>query len=125
MIERLPWTWDGTIDSRLTPEDCRKCPYYRRAQPWAHLLNQLEFRNVFPQVGFTTGYAKSSLNKVTPFQLRQFVIEAGFEIERWVPHVINNEPPDELLKPPFNFSRQDLCSSTITVRCRKTMTPYS
>ena len=116
---RFPWTWNDWTESQLTPENCRVCPYYRRAQPWSHLLYQREFRQVFPQTCFTTGYSNSSLNKVTPFQLQQFLVEAGFDIERWVPNKVFNQPPQQLLEPPFNFSAEDLCTATIAIRCRK------
>lgn len=121
--ERLPWTWTPHMESRLTPEDCTQCPYYRRAQPWAHLLYQNDFLGVFPQQVFTTGYAQSTLNKVTPFQLRQFVIEAGFVVERWTEHRITNQPPASLLNPPYRFSVDDLRTSTITVRGRRGQLP--
>ncbi len=123
MSERFPWTWDSRMESRLTPEDCDQCPYYRRAQPWAHLLYQNKFREVFPQPAFTTGYPQSLLNKVTPFQLRQFVIEAGFDVVRWREHRVSNQPPAALLNPPYRFSVDDLCTCTITVRCRKGQLP--
>jgi 2-polyprenyl-6-hydroxyphenyl methylase/3-demethylubiquinone-9 3-methyltransferase len=121
--ERLSWTWGDWNESQLTPDNCIYCPYYRRAQPWAHLLYQQEFRQVFPQQCFTTGYPGSGLNKITPFQLRQFLIEAGFNIELWVPIYINNHPPQELLRPPFNFSIEDLCTAMIAVRCSKAALP--
>jgi len=116
---RLPWTWDARTEARLTPEDCQRCPYYRRAQPWAHLLYQSEFRDVYPQPCFTTGYPRSSLNKITPFMLRQFIIEAGFDIEGSTGIQIKNVPPDELLRPPYNLNPDDLCTTTIALRCRK------
>lgn len=123
-MKNLWWTWDAEMEKRLTPSDCTRCPYYKRSQPWAHLLYQDEFRTVFPQPGFTTGYQKSSLNKLTPFQVRQFVIEAGFDIAAWVCRKIANEPPPELLAPPFNFSRDDLQTCIITVVARKAFSPY-
>lgn len=120
----LPWTWDDQIETALDPKDCSKCPYFKRAQPWAHLLHQGEFRTVFPQSGFTTGYKNSSLNKITLFQLRQFLIEAGFNLERWCPHKVVNQPPPVLLQPPFGFSIEDLTTSTVAVRCVKDSSPY-
>jgi len=122
--KNLWWTWDDAMERKLTPSDCTQCPYYKRSQPWAHLTCHNESREVFPQVGFTTGYAKSSLNKVTPFQLRQFVIEAGFDIAGWVTNKIKNEPPEALLQPPFNFAKEDLQTCTITVVARKAHSPY-
>jgi SAM-dependent methyltransferase len=119
IIQRFPWTWDEQIESLMDPKACNECPYYKRARPWAHLIYQDEFRRVFPQVCFTTGYEKSSLNKVTTFQLRQFIIEAGFDIESWIPNMIANEPPDFLTKPPYHFNPDELRTCTVTAVCRK------
>jgi SAM-dependent methyltransferase len=124
VMKDLWWTWDERMEKKLTPTDCTKCPYYKRSQPWAHLTYQGEFRELFPQVGFTTGYAKSSLNKVTPFQLKQFVIEAGFEIASWIQNKVTNQAPEHLMKPPFNFAKEDLETCTITVVARKGKNPY-
>jgi len=117
IAEHLPWTWRNT--EKLTPENCTLCPYYKRSQPWAHLIYQNEFVSLFDNVSFTTGYPNSSLNKVTPFQLRQFVLEAGFVIEKEVRNRVSNLPPDFLLCPPYNFSLQDLTTSTMTLLARK------
>lgn len=125
IMRELPWTWDPGMEDALSPGQCRACPYFKRAVPWAHLLSQPEFRRVFPQPAFSTGYPRSSLNKLTPFQLRQFVIEAGFDLEAWVPRLIANEPPEELLRPPFAFHREDLKASTIGVRARRGSSPPS
>jgi SAM-dependent methyltransferase len=124
VMKDLWWTWDEGMEKRLTPEDCTKCPYYKRSQPWAHLTYQGEFLDLFPHVGFTTGYPKSSVNKVTPFQLRQFIIEGGFEVSAWIPNKIKNQAPEHLMRPPFNFSKDDLETCTITVVARKTHNPY-
>jgi SAM-dependent methyltransferase len=123
LSERLHWTWNEWNEAQLTPDNCNYCPYYRRSQPWAHLLYQQEFRQVFPLPCFTSGYASSGLNKITLFQLRQFLIEAGFNIESWTPIRINNKPPLELLSPPFNFSVDDLCTAVVAVRCSKAPLP--
>lgn len=121
--ENFNWTWNEWNEAQLTPDNCHYCPYYRRSQPWSHLLYQNEFRQVFPQPCFTTGYPRSGLNKITPFQLRQYLIEAGFDIQAWVPRTVNNQPPQELLRPPFNFSVDDLCTSVIAIRCSKASLP--
>ncbi len=121
--KRFSWTWTEWNEKQLTPDNCKYCPYYRRAQPWAHLLYQQEFRQVFPHQCFTSGYPSSGLNKITPFQLRQFLIEAGFNIERWLPSHIKNQPPQELLEPPFNFNSDDLCTAVIAIRCSKAALP--
>ncbi len=119
IVLRYPWTWDTRTEAQLTPDDCQACPYFRRAQPWAHLLYQANFRDVFPQPCFTTGYPGSSLNKVSPFLLRQFLIEAGFDVEGWIGNKVNNVPPPALLEAPFYFNQADLCTTTIATRCRK------
>ena len=119
IIQRFPWTWDEQIESLIDPNDCDECPYYKRSRPWAHLIYQDDFRRIFPQVSFTTGYEKSSLNKVTTFQLRQYIIEAGFDIESWVPGMVTNEPPDSLTKPPYNFNLDELRTSMVTAVCSK------
>jgi len=119
IIQRFPWTWDKQIESLMDPNDCDECPYYKRSRPWAHLIYQDDFRRTFPQVGFTTGYEKSSLNKVTTFQLRQYIIEAGFDIESWVPGMVTNEPPDSLTKPPYNFNLDELKIFVVTAVCSK------
>lgn len=125
--ERYPWTWNEQTEALLNPIDCNICPYYRRAKPWAHLIYQSDFRRIFPQVCFTTGYTgykQSSLNKVTPFQLRQYLIEAGFTIEVWQPNMVTNQPPTFLTHPPYNFHPDDLRTCTITTVCRKAVNPY-
>ncbi len=64
-------------------------------------------------------HEKSSLNKVTTFQLRQFIIEAGFDIESWIPNMIANKPPDFLTKPPYHFNPDELRTCEVTAVCRK------
>lgn len=120
ITERFPWTWDPQMDEQISPANCMNCPYYKRSQPWAHLLYQNDFWHLFPQVCFTSGWGKkSSLNKVTLFQLRQFLIEAGFDIELWIPHQIANIPPAQLLKAPFHFSTDELTTTTVAIRAKK------
>jgi SAM-dependent methyltransferase len=125
VMRSRPWTWDERMEQRLTPHDCTKCPYFKRSQPWAHLRYQAEFRDLFPQPEFTTGHPKSSLNKVTLFQLRQFIIEGGFDIRAWVPHRVGNKPPRDLLSPPLGFSPEDLTTTTVAViATRSESSPY-
>lgn len=120
IAQRFPWTWDEQTESLMDPNACDECPYYKRSRPWAHLIFQDDFRKVFPQVSFTTGYGKSSLNKITTFQLRQYIIEAGFDIESWVPSMVANKPPDFLTKSPYNFNPDELRTCTVIAVCRKT-----
>lgn len=100
----------------LTPERCPDCPYFHRAQLWGHLLFQERFGGAFGGDFYRTG-AGGGLNKVTPFQLRQFLIEAGFRIASWQPAVLENRPPRELLD---RFSLSDLTTHTILFRAERT-----
>jgi len=84
-------------DYVLTPENCSTCPYYRRAQLWGHLLYQEDFNEIYAGAFFKTN-SGGGLNKVTPFQLRQLVIEAGFTLTTWQASRITNEPPAALLE---------------------------
>ncbi len=119
MQARIPWSWDAVLDGMKDPESCEECPYFRRAQPWAHLIYHEDFRRLYPHIAFSTGYEGSTLNKMTTFQLRQSLIECGFDVELWQPDVLHNRPPQLLLDPPFNFNELELRTSTVAVRCRK------
>jgi SAM-dependent methyltransferase len=89
-VERL---YDWTIGAwQLTPQDCQQCPYYRRSQLWAHIRYQDDYNRIYPGAFFKTN-ATGGLNKVTPFQLRQFLVEAGFLISYWqTTHATNKVP---------------------------------
>lgn len=117
--ERFPWSWDDRVESLCDPSDCDACPYYRRAQPWAHLLYQEDFQRLFPNPVFSTGRPESTLNKLTTFQLRQWLVESGFEIEAWHPVTVGNPPPAVLLDAPFAFHPVELRTSTVAVRARR------
>ncbi|MFO1075544.1 MAG: hypothetical protein U1E17_23160, partial [Geminicoccaceae bacterium] len=93
----------------------QRCFYFRRAQPWAHLLYQAEFRTYFGNETFFTGRRRSALNKVTLFQLRQFIVEAGMSIVAGDRSFVANEPPAALLGAPHFLSREDLRTCTATV----------
>jgi SAM-dependent methyltransferase/LPS sulfotransferase NodH len=116
---RMPWTWDARNEAALSPLACEACPYYRRSQPWAHLLYQDDFRTLYPQDSFTTGQANSSLNKVTTFQLRQLLVEAGFQIIRENRLTVKNTPPDRLLHGPHRFPASELVTTMFQVSVRK------
>jgi hypothetical protein len=113
IIEKFYWTWGPEIDARLTPEDCASCPYYKRSQPWAHLAYAHEFLAVYPEPGMLTGRAHSLLNKVTPFQLLQFVTEAGFRVVKYTRNYIKNSPPPQVLK--LGISLDDLATMSLYV----------
>lgn len=115
----MPWAWDESAEKMLTPENCENCLFYKRSQPWAHLLYQYEFNDVFTQKSFTSGQADSMLNKITPFQLRQYIIEAGFDLELWQRTFVNNIPPRVLLYEPFCLNETDLKTVNVYARCRK------
>lgn len=118
--DRFPWSWNDALEALCDPVDCDACPYYRRAQPWAHLLYQDDFQRIFPDVAYSTGREKSTLNKLSLFQLRQWLVEAGFRIESWNPVFVRNLPPRVLLEEPFDFSPRELCTATVAVRASKT-----
>lgn len=79
---------------KLTPDDCTRCPHYHRAQVWGHLLFSDDWAATWGNVyGYRTGLG---LNKVSSFQLKQFLIEAGFEVASWHLNKVENVPPPEL-----------------------------
>jgi SAM-dependent methyltransferase len=88
----------------LTPEDCGRCLYYQRAQLWGHLLYQDEFPRNYPGAANNCG-VDGGLNKATPFQVRQHLLESGFRIAAWVLDAALNEPPEVLLE---RFTTNDL-----------------
>jgi 2-polyprenyl-6-hydroxyphenyl methylase/3-demethylubiquinone-9 3-methyltransferase len=107
-----PWTWSPNLERTRNSIACDRCFYFRRAQPWAHLLYQPEFREYFGNETFSTGQPRSGLNKITLFQLKQLVIEAGFKIVGFERTFVANEPPAALLGMPHFLSREDLRTCT-------------
>jgi hypothetical protein len=108
----------GTVANiTLTPEDCSKCPYYQRSHVWAHLLFQETFPVIYRNDFFISGRC-GAVNKVTPFQLRQFLIEVGFEVTTWQPNKIANEPSAKLIE---QFHVNDLQTATILLAAEKPM----
>jgi 2-polyprenyl-6-hydroxyphenyl methylase/3-demethylubiquinone-9 3-methyltransferase len=114
-----PWAWGEAQEMALTPLNCDACPLFKRARPWAHLLYADEFNKVFDQEFFTTGRAGSGLNKVTPFMLRQFMVEAGFSLELWHRNFVANEPPPALLCEPHWHNAMDLRTLNILARGKR------
>ena len=107
---------DWTVGKfRLSPEHCPDCPYYDRAQLWGHLLYQDRFLEGYGGSFFQTARG-GGLNKSTPFQLRQFLVEAGFRISAWAPALLSNQPPRELLE---RFALADLVTHTILFRAER------
>jgi hypothetical protein len=117
--ERFPYTIPGAFNVMLTPEDCSNCIYHKRAQPWAHLIYQSDFRTIFGTASITTGRAGSSLNKVTAFQMRQTLIEAGFNLVKEYRSMVSNEPPAVLLEEPFNFNAIELKTAAHRILAQK------
>jgi 2-polyprenyl-3-methyl-5-hydroxy-6-metoxy-1,4-benzoquinol methylase len=110
-----PWMWNAAIEKKLSPDKCGECPYYRRARPWAHLVNSDYFSDIYPR-GFSSGKNGSTLNKITTFQLRQALIEAGFSIEFDQRDTSSTKPPGMLLNSGF-FSELDLTTFMFRLRC--------
>jgi 2-polyprenyl-6-hydroxyphenyl methylase/3-demethylubiquinone-9 3-methyltransferase len=109
------WTLSPEQELTRKPEACDRCFYFRRAQPWAHLLNQTEFQIYFGNETFFTGRPRSVLNKVTLFQLRQYIVEAGMKIMAFDRSHVVNDPPAALLNAPYFFSKEDLVTCTATM----------
>jgi hypothetical protein len=118
LVHRFPWTWDAKNEDSMDPTDCEKCSVYRRSKPWAHLIYQEDFANLFP-VAFTSGHEGGSLNKATTFQLKQYIIEAGFHIEFWQTSTVANDVPKSLLERPYGLTADELITWTVTAVARK------
>jgi SAM-dependent methyltransferase len=103
---RYEWT---VKDWQLTPEDCSRCLYYQRAQVWSHLLYQDEYPRNYPGRSYRCA-VDGGLNKATPFQVRQHLIETGFRVPVWVLDEAANDPPPILLR---QFTPTDLKVSNI------------
>jgi hypothetical protein len=115
----FPWTWDERNEGTLDPGNCMNCHYYMRSQPWAHLMFQDQFLSLYPQTSFHTGIEGASLNKISPFQLRQFILEAGFRIERSERVFVENEPPDALVNKELSVQIVDLKTTMVRILARK------
>ena len=68
---------------------------------------------------FATGREGSSLNKVTAFQLRQFLQEAGLDVVMEHREILSNDPPPELLMAPLWFTEIELKTSLHRYLARK------
>jgi 2-polyprenyl-3-methyl-5-hydroxy-6-metoxy-1,4-benzoquinol methylase len=109
----FPYIWSLENELTLRDGNCGNCNFKKRTTPWAHLLYQDEFNEVFKERAFTTGRLNSTLNKVTPFQLKQYLLEAGFEILMWERSFINNEVTDELLLSQDFVTKLDLRTENV------------
>jgi hypothetical protein len=115
----FPWTWDDRNERTKDSANCHACHYYIRSQPWAHLIYQDQFLSLYPQESFHTGVKGGSLNKITPFQLKQLIIEAGFRIERDERTFVDNQPPEILVKKEHGVSMVDLRTTMVRILARK------
>jgi len=117
LLDRMPWTWNERLEQRRDPTACADCPYYRRGQPWAHLASVDKFVETFDDPSFLTWQPGSSLNKVTTFQMRQLLIEAGFKVLAFHRNRCTNLPSDALID--AGFSQLELTTTTTVWTCSK------
>jgi 2-polyprenyl-6-hydroxyphenyl methylase/3-demethylubiquinone-9 3-methyltransferase len=115
LLELSPAVWSSELDAKRDPEACHTCPYYKRSQPWAHLLYQDEFNELFPFQMFRT-LGEGFLNKITIRQLRQFAIEAGFQIDLEERFWLMNEINPALAA---DYAKHDLLTFQYILRLRK------
>lgn len=107
-MKNMPFPlWGGVSEGTCNPENCAQCNFYKRTHPWAHLLYRSEFKKVFPE----TAFSFTNLNKITPFQLKQHIIEAGFTINLWKRTYVKNNLPNELLD--IGVSQKDMMTVNI------------
>jgi 2-polyprenyl-6-hydroxyphenyl methylase/3-demethylubiquinone-9 3-methyltransferase len=106
--ERFPWLWSDDSEGTRDPLDCSSCNYYRRSQPWAHLLYGRELHRTFPELWFRT-----NLNRLSPDQVLWDVQDAGFEVARAERTWVQNEAPESLV---LEFGRHTLTTFTLTLR---------
>jgi hypothetical protein len=117
LLTQMPWTWNQRLEARKNPEKCAACPYYRRSQPWANLTYVDEFVETFDDPSFLTWKPSSSLNKITTFQLRQLLGEAGFQVLGFHRNRCTNVPPAHLVD--AGFSPLELTTTTSVWKCWK------
>jgi 2-polyprenyl-6-hydroxyphenyl methylase/3-demethylubiquinone-9 3-methyltransferase len=110
LLTNVPWTWNAALDSRRDPSNCRKCPYWVRSQPWAHLRSASKFRDVYADKSFFSQRESSVLNKLTTFQVGQFLNEAGFDIIKLTRNRCNNPVEPDMLE--MGFSSLELTTTT-------------
>lgn len=117
LLTQMPWTWNDRLEAKRNPENCDSCPYYRRSQPWANLTYVDEFVETFDDPSFLTWKPGSSLNKITTFQLRQILVEAGFNVMGFHRNRCTNVPPAHLLD--AGLSPLELTTTTSVWKCSK------
>lgn len=105
--------WGQLSENTCDSENCTGCNFFKRSHPWAHILYRDEFKKVFPEKAFSF----SNLNKITPFQLKQHLIEAGFTINLWKRTYASNKIPAELVN--IGISEDDLLTVNVIARATK------
>lgn len=117
LLSAMPWTWNERLEARRDPTACVTCPYFKRGQPWGHLKSVDDFPYDFEDKSFFTLREGSSLNKFTTFQVRQFLVEAGFRVDKFHRNRAMNAVPDDLLE--CGFSALELTTTTSVWICSK------
>lgn len=56
-------------------------------------------------------FSFTNLNKITPFQLKQHILEAGFTINLWKRTYVKNDLPNELLD--IGVSQKDMMTVNV------------
>ncbi len=115
LSKNRPFQWGERFERMLNPVDCTKCPYFIRAQPWAHIAYQKDFSRVFPKTMRIGG----SLNKLTPFQLRQILSECGLRIEREARTEVSLAPSATILQADPSLSEALLRTWMVKLSSRK------
>lgn len=97
----------GSDDTR-NPEVCSSCNYFRRSQPWAHLVYGQELRRTFPE-----SFVRTALNRLTPAQVMWDIQDAGFVIAKQERTWIQNPVPEDLAR---EYGAHTLQTFTLTCR---------
>jgi hypothetical protein len=100
--------WSAGSEATRDPLNCDGCNYFRRSQPWAHLIYGSDLRRTFPEDFFRT-----NLNRLSPAQVVWDVQDAGFAIVKEQRSWIMNPPPADLVR---QYGADNLQTFTITLR---------
>jgi len=103
--------WSAVSEASRDPSHCGDCNYFRRSQPWAHLIYADKFAETFPETVF-----HEAMNAVSARQLRLYAIMAGWEILAEERSWIANKPSDDLVAA---YSIENLSTFTYSFRARK------
>lgn len=110
MFDTQPWQWSELSESTRDPTDCAGCNYYRRSQPWAHLLYGDDYSQTFPERWF-----RDDLNRLTTKQVRWFAQDAGLTVTHEVRSWVQNEIPYHLVS---LYGAQEMSTFGYTLRAR-------